>query len=349
MDIYSPANQTMVYNNETGKETAKEIKMVSGQTWSTVLVGSVMSPIILLGVIGNMFSLLVWIKGRRRKTSTARFLSALAVADIFVLCTSGVEFWVGYVFHVDIRLYATFICKCFYYVAYVGPSVSAWILVSVTIERTLSVWIPHKISLACRPVTALLVILITVFVLCVIYLPFLVGVDVITLMTNSSTWTECNMLSKSALKKYLLAWLYMDLSLFFIIPFIVIIVCNSAILARVIYLARKRKKTLQARGVKSNKSSKAERMLKTVTVRIILLSVTYCVCTGPISVLNSLLMSPSFSRMIADGSVQYLRIPFHLLMYLNNGINFFLYCFIGSGFRKDLVGIFRPSSWSSSS
>ena len=344
----SLANITLM-NEGTNEVNKSVVKTATGETWSTFLVGSIMSPIILLGVIGNMFSLLVWIKGRRRKTSTARFLSALAVADLFVLCTSGVEFWIGYVLNVDIRIYARFLCKIFYYVAYVGPSVSAWILVSVTVERTLSVWIPHKINISCRPITAVVVILITIFALAVAYLPFLIGVDVITLMTNSTTWKECNALSKSALKKYLTAWLYMDLSLFFIIPFAVIIVCNTAILARVAYLANKRRKTLQARGVKANGKSKADRMLKTVTLRIIGLSLTYCLCTGPLSILNILLVTPTFSEMIADEHVQYLRIPFHLMMYLNNGCNFYLYCFIGSGFRKDLVGIFRPTSWSSSS
>ena len=347
MDGESPMNLTLD-RNQTDIGTARMIG-IKGQTWSTFLVGSVMSCIIILGIIGNIFSLLVWIKGRRRKTSTARFLSALAIADILVLCTSGLEFWIGYVFHMDIRLSARFMCKFFYYISYVGPSISAWILVSVTIERTLSVWIPHKISLACRPITAVIVILVTVFVLLVIYLPFLVGVDIITLMTISSTWTECNMLSKSALLKYLSAWLYMDLSLFFIIPFILILGCNSGIMLKVVLLANKRKKALQARGQKPNGTTKAEKMLKTVTVRIIMLSVTYCVCTGPISILNTLIVSESFKSMMAAEDVQYLRVPFHLLMYLNNGINFFLYCFIGSGFRKDLVGIFRPTSWSSSS
>ena len=329
-----------------GTKTVK----ITGQSWSTFLVGAIMSPIIILGLIGNIFSLLVWIKGRRRKTSTARFLSALAVADMLVLCTSGLEFWIGYVFHVDIRISSRFLCKFFYYLAYVGPSVSAWILVSVTVERALSVWIPHKITLACRPVTALIVVILTVFILLVLYLPFLVGVDVIILMTNSSTWMECNMLSGSALLKYLNVWLYMDLSLFFIIPFAIIILCNSTILSKVVFLANKRKKSLHAQGQKSRgKPSKAERMLKTVTVRIVVLSVTYCLCTGPISVLNTLLISPSFTEVVDGEHVQYLRIPFHLLMYLNNGINFFLYCFIGSGFRKDLIGIFRPGSWRSTS
>ena len=341
------SNLNLTRQNLTGVDTRRvEIR---SESWSTFLVGAVMSPIIILGIIGNMFSLLVWIKGRRRKTSTARFLSALAIADMLVLCTSALEFWIGYVLHVDIRLSSRFVCKFFYYVAYVGPSISAWILVSVTIERALSVWIPHKITLACRPVTALIVVLFTVFVLSVVYLPFLVGVDVITLMTNTSTWMECNMLSKSVLLKYLSTWLYMDLSLFFIIPFLLIILCNTSILSKVVVLANKRKKSLHAQGQKPRGKTKAERMLKTVTVRIVILSVTYCLCTGPISILNILIISPRFNTLLDGEHVQYLRIPFHLLMYLNNGINFFLYCFIGSGFRKDLVGIFRSGSWSSSS
>ena len=60
--------------------------------WARLVVGSLMSPIILLGTIGNVLSLLVWIKVRRCRNSTACFLAALAVADLSALLTAGLNF-----------------------------------------------------------------------------------------------------------------------------------------------------------------------------------------------------------------------------------------------------------------
>ena len=115
------------------------------------------------------------------------------------------------------------------------------------------------------------------------------------------------------------------------------------------YLAKKRRTTLQARGQEQSKSAtgKSKKMLKTVTKRIVILSVAFCLCNAPLSIYNIIVLTPSLMKQLDSTQKMILlelRLPFHILLYLNNGINFLLYCFIGSGFRKDLVGIFRPSS-----
>jgi len=98
----------------------------------------------------------VLLSGRRRKTSTARFLSALAVADIIVLMIPAMEYWALYVIHVDVRATVPALCKVLSYLAYLTPSTSAWILVTVTLERALSVWFPHRVNVMCQPRTAFL-------------------------------------------------------------------------------------------------------------------------------------------------------------------------------------------------
>lgn len=313
------------------------------ETWEIWATAVCLSPIILFGVLGNLFSLLVWVKGRRRKTSTARYLSALAVADIIVLLTTALEFWLGHTMHIDPRAHGTFPCKFFYFMAFFAPSLSAWILVAVTVERALSVWIPHKINVACRPVTAVVMTGVMSFVLCLLYLPILTGVDVVTVHTPTTTWTVCSPLSESIYRKFLHIWFYVDLCIFFIVPFLVMLICNISILAKVVCLAKKRRSSLHARG-QNQTGGKSKKMLKTVTRRVVILCVTYFVCNSPLAVLNVIVSSPQADFILDADDVQYYRLAFHILMYLNNGVNFLLYCMIGSGFRKDFIGIFRPSS-----
>lgn len=183
----------------------------------------------------------------------------------------------------------------------------------------------------------------TSFILCLLYLPVLTGVDVVTVYTPASTWNVCSPLSDSIYNKYLHAWFYIDLCIFFIVPFGIMLICNIFILAKVVCLAKKRSSSLHARG-QNQTGAKSKKMLKTVTRRIVILCLTYFLCNSPLAVFNVIVSSPKANYIIAAKDVQYYRVAFHILMYLNNGVNFLLYCMIGSGFRKDFMGILRPSS-----
>ncbi|KAL4232957.1 hypothetical protein ACF0H5_007645 [Mactra antiquata] len=309
----------------------------------TIITGVILSPIILLGVLGNLFSLLVWIKGRRRKTSTARYLSVLAIADITVLLTAALDFWISYVIQIDVKAMGTFPCKFLSFMAFWAPCFSAWILMAVTVERAMSVWIPHRINVVCRPVTALIVSACMGFLLMLLFLPILIGVDIATFYMSTSIWTECTARSNSFYGQNISEWFYIDLFFFFFIPFLIMIISNSLILTKVVCLANRRNSSLHARG-QNRPMGKNQKMLKTVTRRIVILSLVYISCNLPLGVLNVILMSPNADEIINPEYVQTFRINFHILMYLNNGVNFLLYCMIGSGFRKDFIGIFRSSS-----
>lgn len=109
-------------------------------------------------VLTNSFEFNFFLVGRRRKTSTARYLSALAIADIAVLLINAVEFWLAYVIENDIRTQGLYLCKFYFYASFLLPALSAWVLVCVTVERALSVWIPHRINMSCTQITATFVI-----------------------------------------------------------------------------------------------------------------------------------------------------------------------------------------------
>ncbi|XP_052286337.1 neuropeptide SIFamide receptor-like isoform X2 [Dreissena polymorpha] len=306
--------------------------------WQTIVNATLLSPIILLGIVGNMFSLLVWIKGRRRKTSTARYLSALALADILVLGIPATEFWIANVLHLDIR------------------AISAWILVTVTIERTISVWFPHRVTVVCRPNIAVILVLVCTLVLCLVYLPVYTGSGlrrVINVPTNGDvpfSYDECGILATSLISNNFVVIIILDLCVLFVFPFGIMLICNVSILLKVICLARMRRNTLQERGgqTKSTRVCKSQKMLKTVTRRIIILSTTYFLCNAPLCIFNILLMNSKKNTVSMDHASIY-RNVFHICMFFNNGVNFMLYCLIGSGFRKDLIGIFKSGSRSSSS
>ena len=172
---------------------------------------------------------------------------------------------------------------------------------------------------------------------CVVYLPVLVGVDIVTVYTNTTSQKLCMILSASVYRKYLDEWIVIDLCLFFIIPYAILITGNGLIMGKVVCLARRARKNHQ----NGNSAAKSKKMLKTVTKRILILSLTFCVCNAPISILNTMMVTGALQRATSQDRADYYRLPFHFLMYLNNAVNFLLYCVIGSSFRQDLIGIFR--------
>ena len=185
-----------------------------------------------------------------------------------------------------------------------------------------------------------------VFVLMTIYFPFFTGTGILTVYTRGTSYTVCSLRPSAMIRDYFVVWLILDLCLFFVIPFGLMLVCNMSILAKVVCLANKRRAQLQGGGKPkaAPPTSKSQKMLKTVTRRVVILSITYCVCNAPISIFNAILISGNADDVIPVNHVEIYRTVFHLLMYLNNGVNFFLYCMIGSGFRKDFMNIFRPGS-----
>ena len=141
----------MANTERSSTENVTCISMVSGTfansgetPWSRVVVGLSMTPIIVLGSVGNILSLLVWMKIRRCKNSTACFLAALTVADLFALLTAGLNFWLTEVMFTDVRITGRFACKFIIYMDFVCQFVSAWIITLVTAERAVSLWFPYK-------------------------------------------------------------------------------------------------------------------------------------------------------------------------------------------------------------
>ena len=160
------------------------------------------------------------------------------------------------------------------------------------------------------------------------------------------TLTTCSLLPSSAISRSSTAFFVLDMCVFFLLPFGIMVMCNVSILAKVVCLASAKRNTLQARGGQTTPAhnGRSQKMCRTVTRRIVILSLTYCLCNAPLSIYNLILTSDTAGDVVYADHVDIYRIAFHILVYLNNGVNFLLYCMIGSGFRKDFVGMFRSGS-----
>ena len=295
------------------------------QTTATYCVIVLLTPLILVGTVGNFLSILTWSRGSHRETSTAALLTALAVFDTLVLWMPAVEFYAHVVFRYAIRTQNIFVCKLFPFVSYFAPTTSAWILGFVTVERAVSMVMPHKVRYLCtRPKVSLILIGMVTF--CgIIYSPFLVKIELVHTNNTGNITVNCGMhRNETFFLEYFRKMIWMDCILLALIPFIIIVTGNTLILYKLFSGGKELNKT-------GHMVRNRIRAANAFTVRAIALSITFFICTTPVAVLEVYSITT-----LQENTHKVAHVLIHILLYGNSSLNFILYCAIGSEFRKEL-------------
>lgn len=107
---------------------------------------AVMGPTIaLLGIIGNVLSIVVWIR-KAMRSSTGNYLIALAAVDISVLVLFLLTDSIIYLYPLAAvsPAYGKFYAFVGYPIFYFSVIFSIWMLVAVTVDRFIQVWFPAR-------------------------------------------------------------------------------------------------------------------------------------------------------------------------------------------------------------
>lgn len=84
-----------------------------------------------------------------RLADVCRYLACLAVADTAVLLTSAFKTWVRVVWGEELLHVSPASCKLFIFFTHLSLTCAAWLIVAVTLERFLAVWLPLRASEVC--------------------------------------------------------------------------------------------------------------------------------------------------------------------------------------------------------
>lgn len=281
----------------------------------------ILTPVILFGLVGNVLSMLTWSRGRHRNTSTASLLTALAVMDTIVLTMPALEYWVLSVLNLWLRRSNIYACKVLGFASYFGPSSSSWIIVLVTGERLVSIWFPVKVRLLCTRTKMCACLIVVCFLLAAIYSPFLVETNLIYSDLENTTVCEWNP-DGSFYRHFYKAWMWIDLCILFMIPFILIVVANCMILYKIM---RSRRILIRQGQYLSYRA----RVANAFTIRAFALSIFFLICLLPVTT-NEVYFAHTGNINVTADNIS------HILLYANSALNFILYCVVGSGFRKDM-------------
>jgi hypothetical protein len=117
----------------------------------------IIGVVIILGIGGNILSIIVFWRCRRKDQVTVTYLAPLAVADLATLIygafswvvtgilgnTNGYFFFSGSAFSFGPQV----VCKVFRYQHRVSSCISSYLIVMFSLERCLGVWFPMKIHI----------------------------------------------------------------------------------------------------------------------------------------------------------------------------------------------------------
>ncbi|XP_076442749.1 cysteinyl leukotriene receptor 1-like [Babylonia areolata] len=292
-------------------------------------------PVLLLfGTFGNVTAIFILRRMKMKRSAMPVYLTALAVSDTSLLYTGLLRYWILNVFQLDVRTVHPAVCKMHTWLVYSLISISAWILSFLTVERTVSVWWPHRVSLLCTRTKATVIIVGIVFTSLAVNSHFLYGLDLVTVNGTCMCFPP----SQSYLQFFDTVWSWVDLTLASLIPFTVLLVGNSLILYRVYSSER------SARYLGSVRSdvmvTQRKKTMSSMTMTLVALSAVFFVTTFPICVYNIIEHYIDHNGLdVANNGPDSLRLAWavvNVLVYTNTSVNFYLYCLSGTNFRKEL-------------
>ncbi|XP_005097278.2 G-protein coupled receptor daf-37 [Aplysia californica] len=307
------------------------------------LMSAIVGPIVcILGLIGNVLSLITWCRPGMR-SSTGRYLTGQAVADFgvllfFLLCDS-VQFWAPSVGNSEV--YGVFFCYIGYPFFFLTIICSIWFTVGVTVDRYIMVCWLTKAKRLCNERHAnfgLLLITVNCFL---INIPHFASFSpVLDRAENDTGKTFVHTdFEKGSGGQFYEFWIHCIILI--LIPWVSVLAMNIMIIKKLNKTNKKMadKKT-NASVMKSKQSeNQITRLLLTVTFTFLFFIGLQCIiqCFA--------MRQPSWADMTKVSSAFAFA---KTGVVFNSSTNFLLYCLTGRRFRKELAKMLGCSKRGSS-
>ncbi len=282
------------------------------------------SPLIIaIGTVGNLLSAVVMTRPNLRKLTATLYLAVLAAVDTLVLYIGLLRQWMLNVFGTDVRDHSIAVCRIHSFVIYLAIEIEPWVIVCVGIERVVAIYFPHKAKQTfTRRFAAFQMAIIGVI---------LAGVNSYFYWTVTLVKGRCTTSNDQRYRyvdKEISPWIVFCLAS--LIPFLIMLVTNSAIAAKLIHANYVKKVRLNVGN---------DPKLTSITVLLLSINIIFLLTTAPLTVLIITFHSRNDP----------LKYPtrwaiFNLLFYMNYSINFLLYCLSVPRFRRELRRMCRRNT-----
>lgn len=331
-----------LFENFTGKDS-KRIRSV-GQVFFTYI-----TPVVfIMGLVGNILSLMVFLTKNMRRLSASLYLAAISSADLMALVFYVLIEWLrrglstsngnGYV--TVPFLERDGVCHVILFLTYNFRFLSSWLVVCFTLERYIGVCHPLKRRRNISDMSSsrkLIAIVILISILVSLFRPWLNKEHHIG--PNEVPW--CIRRNEYQLVSFVYDCVF-GISITFL-PFLIITCLNALIIRKLIM---------------RNKFHRRSRIISEESIirlefTLILIAVSFCFVAfnTPYAVvwLTHFINSSSGAITIADmiNETQHIFLFTKTIYFMNYSVNFFLYSITGAYFRKELKMLLTCRSKSS--
>ena len=296
---------------------------------------------VIVGVIGNSLTITVMSSPNFSRLPVSRLLIAMSLADMIInLLLPFNQNFVRVLAGRDLKAFSSGGCKLYFCMYRFARQTSSWMVVTISCERFIGVWMPVKAKRinTIRNAYIIIGVLCSLFIVYFGYLSSLAD-DVIHGICTPS------MLPRGMERKFR-AFVAVNLLSYYFIPSAVLIIANGLIIYKLIALAKKRRAqvtntTVAPSGRKQtvrNERSRTNVMLLCVTTSFIIL-----VAPNAIVHLVSFITKEHASQPHSIAIVVF-RETAVIMEQLSHSMNIVLYVLSNSRFKNQLVAILKRSN-----
>ena len=290
----------------------------------------ILPTVLLVGIVGNILSVVVLQSRAFRHTTTGVYLPLTAIADTIFVVTGGLEILeVAEIF--SVREYNVWTCRLYKVFLYTAGDASIWLLVAFTFDRFVAVCFPLSKRRVCRWKRAVIASATILF---------------LTLAKNlHEFWTRgpeyrvtgefrriCGTQKQyEFFLDYVRPWL--AFALIMAAPFFLIFFFNCMIVRSLIKAQRLRSKAAATPTGTGNQPPTLVSSFRQTTFMCLGISFAFLILIAPSMVL---LIGKPYWRPGNKAAYQQAKAVSNFLAFLNHCINFYLYCVTGQRFRQEL-------------
>lgn len=300
----------------------------------------ILAPILVTcGVIGNTFNIIV-LRDRKMRSSTNVYLMALAICDsIYLTLMFALSF-----FNCENKDQWRFV---FYVVPFgrvfsdLFGNTAVWLTAAFTLERYIGVCHPMKGKAWCTIGKAKLAVIFVFIISLINTFPEFFELEIVE---NNTSWKKttvltCKTTQFGSTSSYQIGYFWWYATFFNFVPLTLLAVFNS-ILIRSVWKANKARRCLSNSIVIGETSRQASEQQK-VTTMLISVVIIFLICQLPWAVLLLYKAYLSANNLPVPGdSLRIAGNVCNLLVEFNSSVNFLLYSYFSSRFRRTFKRIF---------
>ena len=233
-------------------------------------------------------------------------------------------------------------CKLFPLLAFIAGTGSTWFVTVMTIERFLVTYLPLKAKHWFGTTFGFIVVAVIITVTSGLYVHILYGAAIETYQ-NGTLVEQCDFVDEDYENFFLLVFPWIDFVAYFLLPFLVIVFCNIAILVKLLAFKRVHPETAMNQMTTAGLGQPRRKLNRQMLIIVLLLSTCFLLCVSPLVVYSAIRVHVMDVEgyAYANSTDELLFCVFGMFTLLSHSLNFYIYVLVGKQFRENLKKALR--------